>query len=100
PVPVRYPAAATLGGRLYVFGGQAVGGPADGQAVDVIQVVDPVTRIAREVGRLPEAVAGAAAAVIDGHLYLAGGTSAPAGSTASGVAVRDIWAFDTSTNTA
>ena len=32
PVPVRYPAVAALGGKIYVFGGEAVTGPGAGGA--------------------------------------------------------------------
>ena len=52
-VPVRYPAVAATGGKIYVFGGQAVGGT--GQAVDAIQVVDPSTHRVVVGGHLPEA---------------------------------------------
>ena len=78
PVPVRYPAVAALGGKLFVFGGQAVSGPQSGQPVDDIQAVDPGTGSASVVGHLPEPLQGAAAAVLGGHIYLAGGdTSTP-----------------------
>ena len=41
PVPVRYPAVAASGGKIYVFGGQAITGPDAGQPVDDIQVIKP-----------------------------------------------------------
>ncbi|HLH67026.1 MAG TPA: PQQ-binding-like beta-propeller repeat protein [Solirubrobacteraceae bacterium] len=78
PVPVRYPAVAALGGKLYVFGGEAVQGADAGQPVDDIQVVDPAARTAAIVGHLPEPLQAATAVVLDGHIYLAGGqTTAP-----------------------
>ena len=46
PVPVRYPAVAVLGGRIFAFGGQAITGPQAGAPVDVIQAVEPVPAIA------------------------------------------------------
>jgi hypothetical protein len=117
PVPVRDPAVAAVAGKIYVLGGEAVRGAASGRPVNVIQVVDPRTHTASRIGRLPIPLAGAAAAVIAGHLYVAGGVttatgastgfisevSAPArsapsasGSDPAGTAVADVWAFDVS----
>ena len=121
PVPVRYPAAAALGGRIYVFGGQAVTGAQAGRPVDTIQRVDPVRRTATVIGHLPEPLAGSAAVTVGGELFLAGGDStvrqprqagagttqlspaevASAGGAETGPAptftVSDIWAFDPAT---
>jgi len=103
PVPVRYPAVAALGTDIYVFGGQAVGGPADGQAVDDVQIVDTAAHDATVLAHLPGPLAGASAAVLAGHLYLAGGVAAPAGTTAApggavpGQALGAVWAFDPAT---
>jgi hypothetical protein len=93
PVAVRYPAVAALGGRIYVFGGEAVTGPGAGAPVDMVQVVDPIARTATEIGHLPHSLMGAAAAVIAGHLYVAGGVTAATGG-ASGAPVNDVWAFN------
>jgi hypothetical protein len=108
PVPVRYPAVAALGGKIYVFGGESIGG-AQGQPVDAVQMVDPAARTAVRLGRLPHPVMGAAAAVIGGHVYVAGGETATTAATASGpggastgqpaiapatTAVSEVWAFD------
>ena len=77
-VPVRYPAVASVGGRLYVFGGQAVSGSSAGMPVDDIQEVDPATGSASVVGHMPEPLEAAAAVQLDGNVYLAGGeTSTP-----------------------
>ena len=73
PVPVRYPAVAVSGGKIYVFGGQAV--TAAAAPVDDVQMVDPAARRASIVGHLPFPVAGAVAVNVGGHLYVAGGTS-------------------------
>jgi outer membrane protein assembly factor BamB len=78
PVPVRYPAVAALGGRIYAFGGQIVTGPHAGEPVSVIQAVDPAHRTAAVIGHLPEPLAGATAVTVDGELFVAGGES-PAG---------------------
>ena len=108
PVPVRYPAVATLGGVIYAFGGQAITGPDAGAAVNVIQAVDPARHSAAVIGRLPEPLAGAAAATVDGEVFVAGGDSPQARrqtpglgttqlSAKSGPAVSAIWAFDPAT---
>src|SRR5439155_23878810 len=47
PVPVRYPALAALGSRIYVFGGLG----ANGRPSGAVQLVDPAGRTARVVGR-------------------------------------------------
>jgi hypothetical protein len=75
PVPVRYPAVAALGGRIFAFGGQAITGPHAGAPVDIIQAIDPARHSAAVIGHLPEPLAGAAAATVDGELFVAGGES-------------------------
>jgi outer membrane protein assembly factor BamB len=75
PVPVRYPAVAVLGGKIFVFGGQAVTGPQAGAPADAIQAVDPVRHTAAVIGHLPEPLAGAAAVTVGGELFVAGGDS-------------------------
>ena len=111
PVPVRYPAVAALDGQIYVFGGQAITGPHAGTAVNVIQTVDPARHTASVIGTLPEPLAGAAAATVDGEVFVAGGDSPAArrsapglGTTqlsgqsgAGGSAVSAIWAFNPAT---
>jgi hypothetical protein len=81
-VPVRYPALAVRGSRIYVFGGLA----ANGRPSGAVQLIDPTRRTARVVGRLPVPLSGAAAAVLGGTIYVAGGRAA-AGPT------RAIYAF-------
>lgn len=83
PVPVRYAALAAAGSRIYVFGGLL----ADGQPSSAVQMIQTNTGKARVIGRLPTAVAGAAAGTLDGTIYLAGGR------TASGP-TRAIYAFE------
>ena len=72
PVPVRYPAVAALGTRIYVFGGQL----RNGKPSRAVQLVDTKRRTAHVAGRLPTPLAGAAAGVLDGTVYLAGGRTA------------------------
>src|SRR5215472_1550929 len=78
PVPVRYPAVAALGGTIFAFGGEAISGSRAGQPVDAIQAIDPARHTASVIGHLPEPLAGAAAVVIGGHLFVAGGESSAA----------------------
>lgn len=73
PVPVRYPAVVGLGSRLYAFGGEIASPDGTTAATDDIQMIDPSTGQARVVGHLPEALYGAAAFVIGGVPYVAGG---------------------------
>jgi len=75
PVPVRYPAVAALGGKIFVFGGQAITGRQAGAPLDVIQAVDPARHSAAVIGHLPEPLAGAAAVTLGGELLVAGGES-------------------------
>jgi outer membrane protein assembly factor BamB len=72
-VPVRYPAAAAIGGRIYVFGGETVGG----RPVTAVQVLLPRAHVSRVVAHLPRPLAGAAAATLDRRIYLAGGITGP-----------------------
>jgi len=73
-VAVRYPAVAALDGRIYVFGGEA----ANGRAVDTVQMIDPANGTSKVIGRLPRPLSGAAAATLDGTIYVAGGTTGSA----------------------
>ncbi|HEV2376826.1 MAG TPA: PQQ-binding-like beta-propeller repeat protein [Streptosporangiaceae bacterium] len=118
PVPVRYPAAAALGGQIYVFGGLAITGPKAGKPVDVIQAIDPATHRATVIGHLPEPLTGATAATVGGEVLVAGGdspapqglrpgvgatqlspgeASAPTGGDPGTTSVATIWAFDPAT---
>jgi outer membrane protein assembly factor BamB len=90
PVPVRDPAVAALGGRIYVFGGLALTGPHAGSPVSVIQAVDPARRTAAVVGHLPVPLAGAAAVAVDGELFVAGGESSAAGRQVAGLGTTQL----------
>ncbi len=106
PVPARYPAVAALGKDIYLFGGEAVGGHDAGAPLDTIQVVDPESKTSKVVGHLSQATAGAVACVIGGHVYVAGGTAAPAAgqeslsqaSSATPSASNAVFAFDPSSH--
>lgn len=98
PVPVRYPAVSTIDGKIYVFGGAAVGGPDNGRPVGEIQVINPSTGSAQVIGTMPEALEGASAVTIQGHVYIAGGDSASTGTTTPNSSSPTIWAFDAVTD--
>ncbi|MHB1568458.1 MAG: outer membrane protein assembly factor BamB family protein [Solirubrobacteraceae bacterium] len=118
PVPVRYPAVAALGSKLYVFGGEAITGPQAGKPVDDIQVIDPATGGATIAAHLPEPLQAAAAVVLRGQIYLAGGDTTTPQSTTVGagttqlqppvsphgpgglVTVNTIWAYQPATRQA
>jgi hypothetical protein len=80
PVPVRYPAVVALGGKIYAFGGETASAGSTTTATDDIQVIDPKTHSAAIVGHMPQSIYGAAAFVIHGTIYVAGG-QVPKGST-------------------
>ena len=88
PVPVRYPAAAVLNGKIYVFGGQA----GTGRLVASVQEIDPRTGKATVVGDLPRPIAGAVAANLGGTIYLAGGEASTGSS--SPQPVSSVYAFN------
>jgi outer membrane protein assembly factor BamB len=120
-IPVRYPAVAALGGKVFVFGGQSITGPRAGAPADAIQAVDPARHTAAVIGHLPEPLAGAAAVTVGGELFVAGGESSAAQPRTPGVGttqfgpgeksalagaeasssptttVSTIWAFDPAT---
>jgi DNA-binding beta-propeller fold protein YncE len=73
PVPVRYTAAAAIGGEIWVFGGQARSG-----TTNAIQRISPATGHATVAGHLLAPLQGAAAIVLDGQVYIAGGVAAGA----------------------
>jgi YVTN family beta-propeller protein len=65
--PVHDAAAATISGRIYVFGG------GEGSGTDTVQSFDPATGSASIVGRLPVALSDLASAQIGTTTYLIGG---------------------------
>ena len=73
PVPVRYPAVVALGGKIYAFGGETASSGSTTTATDDIQMIDPKTHEATIVGHMPLSMYGAAAFVIRGTMYVAGG---------------------------
>lgn len=88
PVPVRYPAVAALGGKLYVFGGELSGGSesATGDS-SAIQEIDLATGQARVLAELPHALSHATAVTVDGEVFVLGGRL-------DGMVSPQVWHFD------
>ena len=84
-MPVRYPAVASSGDTIYVFGGET----ASGRATDAIQAVELASGRATVVGHLPAPLDHAVAINIGGRVYVLGGTEA------GGPSDRMLW-FDPS----
>jgi hypothetical protein len=70
PVPVRYPAVASTGDTIYVFGGET----ANGRPADAIQAIEPASGRATVVGHLSNPLDHAAAIAMGGRIYVLGGT--------------------------
>ncbi len=70
PTPLHHPAAATVGGRLYVIGGFETSAFT---AVDSVYAYDPTADHWESRAPLPAPRGAATAAVIDGRIYVAGG---------------------------
>ena len=87
PTAIRYTAVATLGDKIYAFGGEL----ADGSDTNEIQEYDIGTERAVVAGHLPEAVSHASAVTLDGAIYLLGGR-------VQGTASDRIFRFDPSRN--
>ncbi len=72
-VPVRYPAVVADSAVVYAFGGETSATGATTVATNDIQEIDPATHTVSVVGHLPQPLYGAAAFVIGGTVYIAGG---------------------------
>jgi outer membrane protein assembly factor BamB len=86
PVPVRYAAAATGPGGIWVFGGQTASGP-----TDVIQRINLANGTAVVAGHLPRPLQGAATISLNGQIYVAGGAT-------TGAVSQAIYRFDPATS--
>ena len=71
PTPVRYPAVAALGPKIYAIGGSTTGNTSG--AVRAVQMLDTTTGTVTAIGELPEPLTDAVAATIRGHIYVFGG---------------------------
>ncbi len=72
PQPVRYPAVAAVGKKVYVIGGEL---PGNGGDASTIQVVDLDAHTATTVGHAPSALSHAVAVNLSGQVYVFGGRS-------------------------
>ena len=79
---VRYPAVIAQGSNVYVFGGLISGGEYNGTFSTLVQRVHLPSGSTQTVGRLPTPLAHAMGALLDGHIFVFGG-STPAGPSAS-----------------
>lgn len=85
PVPVRYPAVAALGTKVYAIGG-TTSGNASG-AVRAVQMLDTVTGAVTNIGELPQPLTDAVAATVHGRIYVFGGQLA-------GTMSDQVWRLD------
>ncbi len=72
PVALNHTMSVSVGGRLYVIGGQSSAGGA-GPFVDTVYAYDPVTAAWSTRAPMPTQRGGGAAAVVAGKIYVAGG---------------------------
>ena len=72
PIALNHNMAASVGGKLYMIGGQLTDAGA-GNFSDRVFEYDPNTRQWTERARMPTARGGAVAVVVDGKIYVAGG---------------------------
>ncbi len=89
PHVVRYAAVTTSAGRLIIAGGSTPSG-----ALDTVETFDPSTRHVTVIGHLPRPTTHAAAAELNGVVYLIGGRGAT-----SGTPTRRIVAIDSTRGT-
>ncbi len=82
-VGVRYPAAVVAGGAVWLFGGER-----DGQLLDVVQRLDPLTGRTGVVAHLPRPLGHGSALMVGDRILLVGGRTAPDAVTA------EMWWFD------
>ncbi|HYP09349.1 MAG TPA: kelch repeat-containing protein, partial [Bryobacteraceae bacterium] len=72
PIPLNHNMAASVGGKLYMIGGQLTDA-GSGNYSDRVFEYDPNTRQWTERARMPTARGGAVAVVVDEKIYVAGG---------------------------
>ncbi|MCW3065148.1 MAG: hypothetical protein JWN32_2320, partial [Solirubrobacterales bacterium] len=70
PAPLTHAAAATLRGRVYVFGGR---GGSLGTQRRTILAIDPASGRVRTAGKLPVGLSDLGAATVGGRVVLVGG---------------------------
>jgi N-acetylneuraminic acid mutarotase len=90
-VPVRYPAVAALGNKIYVFGGQQVVGAQAGQPTSAVQEIDTQTGSVSVMAHLPAALMGAQAIGVGKNIILCGGDETVSPSGAGGETQSAVW---------
>ena len=71
PTPVRYPAVAAVGSKIYAIGGTTTGNASG--AVRAVQMLDTTTGTVSAIGELPQPLTDAVAATVGGNIYVFGG---------------------------
>jgi N-acetylneuraminic acid mutarotase len=84
PVALRYAAVTAVGGRVLIIGGSTPNG-----ASDAIYRFDPGSGLVHQIGRLPQPITHAGAAVLGSTVYLVGGRGDSTSARTAGV-----WAID------
>lgn len=90
PYPVDSPATATLGSKIYVFGGRNAGLP-----VSYTQIYNPATNVWSTGAPMPLATMGPVAVPFGGYIYVIGGQT----STAQSSVVGTVYQYNPTTNT-
>ena len=85
-------AVAALGGKVYVIGGFG----STREPVDIVEVYDPATDVWRTVAPLPIPIHHAAAAVVDGRLFVVGGYT---GGRVQSTTLGTVFEYEPSQNT-
>ena len=89
PTPVRYPAVAALGTKIFAIGGTTTGNASG--AVRAVQMLDTTTGAVAAIGELPQPLTDAVAATVKGHIYVFGGQLA-------GRISNQVWRLDLGPN--
>lgn len=71
--PVRYPAVAASGDRIFVIGGATSGGESAGVDTNVVQQIDVRTGQVTVLAHLPATLSHASAVTLGGQIYVLGG---------------------------
>src|SRR5262245_11024914 len=86
PTPLRYAAVATARGRIIIAGGSLPDGTASRSVLEYV----PATRQVLQIGPLPRPTTHAAAASLDGEVYVIGGRGASIGTPTARIVAIDL----------
>lgn len=91
PIPVRYPAVASLGGNIYVFGGESTTGSAKGNPINAVQIINTTNNTVHVASwKLPVPLEGSTSFVINGEMFLVGGQSSTPESITPGMGTTQV----------